>query len=132
MIMIIAVLSGENIFHTSNDKRDQILVAHSKFVSKHGDHLTILNAFREFLNAENPKMWCFKHFLNYRNLMYANEVRKQLMEICKRCNLEESSCGSDFDQVCSSFFTHISTFPLNFNGMLLLRAFVSCFLRREF
>ncbi|XP_055714042.1 ATP-dependent RNA helicase DHX33 [Phlebotomus papatasi] len=99
MIMIIAVLSGENIFHTSNDKRDQILVAHSKFVSKHGDHLTILNAFREFLNAENPKMWCFKHFLNYRNLMYANEVRKQLMEICKRCNLEESSCGSDFDQV---------------------------------
>ncbi|XP_055684837.1 ATP-dependent RNA helicase DHX33-like [Lutzomyia longipalpis] len=99
MIMIIAVLSGENIFHSSTEKRDQILVAHSKFVSKFGDHLTILNAFREFLNAENPKAWCFKHFLNYRNLMYANEVRKQLMEICKRCNLNESSCGNDFDQV---------------------------------
>ncbi|XP_059616856.1 ATP-dependent RNA helicase DHX33 [Phlebotomus argentipes] len=99
MITIIAVLSGENIFHSSTDKRDQILVAHSKFLSKYGDHLTILNAFREFLGAENPKMWCFKHFLNYRNLMYAAEVRKQLQEICRRCNLEESSCGSDLDQV---------------------------------
>uniref|UniRef100_A0A1L8DGA4 RNA helicase n=1 Tax=Nyssomyia neivai TaxID=330878 RepID=A0A1L8DGA4_9DIPT len=99
MIMIIAVLSGENIFHTNTEKRDQIIVAHSKFVSKYGDHLTILRAFQEFLSAENPKGWCFKHYLNYRNLMYANDVRKQLMEICKRCNLTETSCGNDFDQV---------------------------------
>lgn len=36
--------------------------------------------------------WCFENFVNYRNLTYAVEVRKQLAELCERTNIPMKSC----------------------------------------
>lgn len=101
MLSIVALLSGEEIFVNvlDSERRGDALVAHAKFENKHGDPLTLLNAFKAYNKAERAKIWCHVNFLNFRNLAYALEVRKQLSEICQRLNLEFSSCGSNFDQV---------------------------------
>ena len=37
--------------------------------------------------------WCFENYVNYRNLMYAVEVRKQLAELCQRLDIPVRSCA---------------------------------------
>lgn len=103
MLSIVAILSGEDIFVNciDNEKRAETLVAHSKFENEHGDHLTLLNVYKTYSKTEKVKVWCQDNYLNHRNLTYASEVRKQLAEICKRLELETSSCGTNFAQVRS-------------------------------
>lgn len=99
ILSIVAVLSSENIFCTPQTKLEQAIQARQKFTSAHGDHVTLLNVFRSFNNASNKKQWCFDNFLNYRNLMYVKEVRTQLAEICRKCEIPVSSCGTNMDSV---------------------------------
>lgn len=101
MLSIVAVLSGDNIFHSSfdNEKRLEAFTAHSKFHSEYGDHITMLNVFRAFDEIEKVKMWCHENYLNSRNLFYAKEVRNQLSEMCQRLGMTKSSCGTNYDQV---------------------------------
>lgn len=101
ILSIVALLSGEDVFihNMHDDRRGDALVAHAKFQNEYGDHLTLLNVFKAYAKSERPKTWCHDNFLNTRNLCYALEVRNQLSEICKRVNLEFSSCGNHFDQV---------------------------------
>ncbi|XP_067621599.1 ATP-dependent RNA helicase DHX33 [Eurosta solidaginis] len=99
MLSLVAVLSGENVFVSSKEKREIAALAHAKFTSKHGDHLTLLNVINAFLKTEKVKLWCHDNFLNTRNLSYAREVRKQLVEIVERLNFPMNSCGSNQDQV---------------------------------
>uniref|UniRef100_A0A1A9UDD7 RNA helicase n=1 Tax=Glossina austeni TaxID=7395 RepID=A0A1A9UDD7_GLOAU len=99
MLHLVAVLSGENVFVTSNERREQAALAHAKFQSKHGDHLTLLNVFSAFQKIDKVKLWCHDNFLNTRNLLYAREVHKQLLEITERLQLQINSCGENHDQV---------------------------------
>ena len=103
MLSLVALLSGEEIFqhHYDSEKRADALTAHAKFENKHGDHLTLLNAFKAFRKIEKAKIWCQENYVNPRNLQYAAEVRKQLSEICERLSLDFASCGNNFDQVRS-------------------------------
>lgn len=101
MLSIVAILSGEDIFINciDSEKRAEALIAHSKFENEHGDHLTLLNVYKTYSKTDKGKLWCQDNCLNHRNLTYAAEVRKQLAEICKRLDLEVSSCGKNFAQV---------------------------------
>lgn len=63
MLHLVAVLSGENVFVTSNERREQAALAHAKFQSKHGDHLTLLNVFSAFQKIDKVKVYRSSHFL---------------------------------------------------------------------
>lgn len=56
MLSLVSVLSGENVFIATNEKREQANLAHAKFHSKHGDHLTLLNVFSAFQKTEKIKV----------------------------------------------------------------------------
>ncbi|XP_055853657.1 ATP-dependent RNA helicase DHX33 [Episyrphus balteatus] len=99
MLSLVAILSGENIFVSSIEKREQAALAHAKFESKLGDHLMLLNVYKAFEKTDKIKLWCHDNFLNTRNLLYARDVRNQLLEISQRLSLEVTSCGNDMDQV---------------------------------
>lgn len=60
MLSLVAVLSSENIYVSSVEKREQAALAHAKFHSKHGDHLTLLNVFSAFLKTEKIKVESMK------------------------------------------------------------------------
>lgn len=53
---LVSILSVENIFVETIDRKDQALAAHSKFHSKYGDHLTLLNVFKAFKKVDRVKV----------------------------------------------------------------------------
>ena len=61
------------------------------FAHSDGDHLTMLNVYHAFKSdaaQQNPKQWCHDHFLSYRSLQQADNVRLQLRRIMEREELE--------------------------------------------
>jgi ATP-dependent RNA helicase DHX33 len=56
MLCLVALLSGENIFQSSIDKREEMMTAHAKFCSEYGDHLTLLNVFKSFEKTDKLKV----------------------------------------------------------------------------
>lgn len=48
------------------------------------------------------QQWCSEHFLNYKSLHYATEVRRQLADICERLEIisNKESSHHNIDQVC--------------------------------
>lgn len=56
MLNLVAVLSSQDVFCRYPDKEEQIAVAHARFHSKHGDHLTLLNVFNAFLKTDKIKV----------------------------------------------------------------------------
>ncbi|KAH8389638.1 hypothetical protein KR215_009377 [Drosophila sulfurigaster] len=105
MLSLVAALSSDNVFIGHTDKSELAALAHAKFQSKHGDHLTLLNVFATFQKTDKPKVWCHDNFLNIRNLNYARNVRNQLVEICNRINLASNSCGDNLDAVKKCLLT---------------------------
>lgn len=63
ILSLVSVLSGENVFISSVEKREQAALAHAKFTSKHGDHLTLLNVFNAFLKTEKIKVCGLRRLL---------------------------------------------------------------------
>ncbi|KAF7287145.1 hypothetical protein GWI33_002518 [Rhynchophorus ferrugineus] len=100
-LTVVSLLSSESILLNPPSKREEALDARQKFNSGYGDHLTLLNVYREFENIgqNNRKTWCHEHFIHMRNILYVREVRSQLQEICKKCDMRGSSCGSEMDQL---------------------------------
>ncbi|KRT78407.1 helicase [Oryctes borbonicus] len=110
-LTIVAILSGESIFLNPPAKRDQVQALRQKFYSAYGDHIMLLNAFREYTNVSqnNRRSWCHEHYINIRNITYAREVRAQLADICRKCQIPASSCGSNMDQVRKCLLTGLFT-----------------------
>lgn len=114
VLTIVALLSGESIYLNPASKRDEVFASRSKFNSGYGDHITMLNVYREYNNVgqNNKRIWCHDHYINMKNILYAREVRQQLSEICKRCNIPVSSCGGNMDQVrkclLAGLFTNVA------------------------
>ena len=46
--------------------------------------MTFLNIWRAWNEADRSKRWCGRHFLNYRNLLRAADIRRQL-EFTLKC-----------------------------------------------
>lgn len=110
-LTIVSLLSSENIFANPPSRREQVSAVRQKFNSPYGDHVTMLNVYREFNNVgqSNKKTWCQEHFINVRNIFYAREVRSQLCDICKKCGINLSSCGSNVDQIRKCLITGLFT-----------------------
>ena len=88
MSLIVSLLEATNnnmgkIFaKPPEDKKEEHKRAKDKFKHKYGDHLSILNIMQQFKKQkkeDKKKDWCFKNFLNYKNLTKAlkNSYRLQ-------------------------------------------------------
>lgn len=68
------------------------------FAHQDGDHLTMLNVYHAFKSPaaqENAKQWCHDHFLSFRALQQADNVRLQLKRIMEREEVELVSTPFD-------------------------------------
>ena len=69
------------IFIRPKDQQTESDAAKSRFAHEDGDHLTYLNAFNAFkMKKENPD-WCYDHYINFRAMKQANDIREQLLQI---------------------------------------------------
>lgn len=94
ILSLTALLSVPQIFVRPNSSRKRADEMKDLFAHPDGDHLTMLNVFHAFKSEEaqaNPKQWCHDHFLSYRALQQAENVRMQLKRIMERNELEFKS-----------------------------------------
>ncbi|KAK1756842.1 Pre-mRNA-splicing factor ATP-dependent RNA helicase-like protein cdc28 [Echria macrotheca] len=96
MLTVVSML-GEvaTLFFRPKDKKVHADSARARFTVKDGgDHLTLLNVFNQWVDADYSPIWAKENFLTHRSLVRARDVRDQLAKLCDRI-LEgsESSCG---------------------------------------
>ncbi|KAK9882894.1 hypothetical protein WA026_023693 [Henosepilachna vigintioctopunctata] len=98
-LIIVAFLSGESVLLNPSNRKEQAKNVRQKFYSGYGDHVTLLNIYREFSEVGQSKrrVWCHQHFINMRNIINIQKIRAQLEEICNSFNIPSSSCGSQMD-----------------------------------
>lgn len=91
ILSIAALLSVPNVFVRPNNARKQADDMKNVFASANGDHLTMLNVYNAYRSPEaqaNPSQWCFDHYLSYRSLKSADNVRQQLARIMERNGIQ--------------------------------------------
>ncbi|WPJ59725.1 hypothetical protein SMAC4_05548 [Sordaria macrospora] len=96
MLTIVSML-GEvaTLFFCPKDKKVHADSARARFTVKDGgDHLTLLNVYNQWVDADYSPIWAKENFLTQRSLTRARDVRDQLAKLCDRV-LEgsTSTCG---------------------------------------
>ena len=98
VLSITSLLSVPQVFMRPANKRKDADQMKQQFAHPDGDHLTMLNVYHAFKGPQaqdNPKQWCYDHYLNYRSLQQADNVRLQLKRIMEREELELMSTPFD-------------------------------------
>ncbi|KKA29806.1 hypothetical protein TD95_003085 [Thielaviopsis punctulata] len=108
ILSITALLSVPQIWVRPANQRKRADDMKAMFNHPDGDHLTLLNAYHMYRSAaDDPsvdvKKWCHEHFLSYRHLMSADNVRMQLQRLMEKHDIKfESTPFEDPD-----FYTNI-------------------------
>lgn len=96
MLTIVAMLDEVGtLFQRPKDKKIHADSARARFTVKDGgDHLTLLNIYNQWVDADYSPIWAKENFLTQRSLTRARDIREQLAKLCDRI-LEgsEASCG---------------------------------------
>jgi len=92
ILSVTALLSVPQIFMRPAAQRKRADEMKAMFAHPEGDHLTLLNAYHAFKGQVNAgadiKKWCHEHFLSFRHLTSADNVRAQLKRIMETHGLE--------------------------------------------
>ena len=112
VISIVSMLTGDSPIVTPPSKRDEAIASRIQFSTSEGDHISLLKIFRAFKQTKNEKEFCQVHYLNLRHMQFAVEVRKQLMELCRRNDIQVQSCANHTDLVrkalAEGLFTNVA------------------------
>ncbi|KAK1935937.1 putative DEAH box RNA helicase [Babesia divergens] len=135
ILTVVSVLSAPNVFVVDNESDAQRETVDSacreKFMVPESDHLTLLNVYKQWCNNGRSDSWCNQHRLQPKSLRRASEVRQQLLDIVIKDGLEESTCGTNWDQVrraiCAGYFHNASKLK-GLGEYSNLRSFAPCFL----
>ncbi|ORX57220.1 P-loop containing nucleoside triphosphate hydrolase protein [Piromyces finnis] len=97
MIIIVSMLSVEDVYISprGQKKQEEAHKAHSYFHHISGDHMTMLNIYKQWVSpslGQCSKEWCKKYFLHYRALVTAKNIKNQLELIFQKLHLPIISC----------------------------------------
>eukprot|EP00049_Salpingoeca_infusionum_P027460 m.32573 g.32573 ORF g.32573 m.32573 type:complete len:729 (+) comp9527_c1_seq2:195-2381(+) len=99
IMTIVAMLQVQHVFVTPPNKKKESAIKKLHFTSTEGDILTYLNVYDAFeRNGKNPG-WCGSYFLNYKSLVRASEIRKQLRRTLKRFGVPIVDSEGDTDAI---------------------------------
>lgn len=102
------MLSVPNVFYRPKERLEESDAAREKFFVTESDHMTLLNAYKQWRANGKRESWCKQHYIHGKALRKADEVRTQLMDIMKMVRMPLVSCGADWDIVrkciCSAYF----------------------------
>lgn len=107
LITIVSMLSVPQVFYRPKESEKESDSARERFIVPMSDHLTLLNVYNQWVSNQFSSKWCEKHFLNFRSLLKAREIRNQLIKVMKKNKIPIISSGSNWDIVrkciCSAF-----------------------------
>jgi pre-mRNA-splicing factor ATP-dependent RNA helicase DHX16 len=88
ILTITSMLSVDaNLFYRPRDKLVHADNAHKTFFVAGGDQLTLLNVYNQWKATDYSTQWTFEHFLQFRSLKRARDVRDQLKALCERVEI---------------------------------------------
>lgn len=99
IITIISMLSVQNVFYRPKEKQQEADNKKARFHHPYGDHLTLLNVYNRWNQADCTEQFCTINFLHYRHLKRARDVRNQLTSLFNRFRLPIVSSHGDPDSV---------------------------------
>ncbi|CCD26726.1 DEAH-box ATP-dependent RNA helicase PRP43 NDAI_0I01570 [Naumovozyma dairenensis CBS 421] len=120
ILTIVAMLSVPNVFIRPSKDKKRSDDAKNIFAHPDGDHITLLNVYHGFKSDEAYEYgihkWCRDHYLNYRSLAAADNIRSQLERLMVRYNLELNTTDYEsakyFDNIrkalASGFFMQVA------------------------
>lgn len=120
ILTIVAMLSIPNVFIRPSKDKKRADDAKNVFAHPDGDHITLLNVYHGFKSDEAYEYgihkWCRDHYLNYRSLSAADNIRSQLERLMVRYNLELNTTDYEsaryFDNIrkalASGFFMQVA------------------------
>ena len=92
ILTIVAMLSVPNVFVRATKDKKRADAMKNIFAHPDGDHITLLNVYNAFKSDEAREYginkWCREHFLNYRSLSSADNIRTQLERLMRHYKLE--------------------------------------------
>lgn len=96
ILSILAMLSeSSNLFYRPKDKKEQADKRKLSFAHELGDHLTLLNIWKQWAETGFSNIWCEDNFLQYRTLKRIKEVRAQLEQLCQKVGLQVEKTGDN-------------------------------------
>lgn len=108
VITIVAMLSVQTIFYRPREKQELADERKRKFFSPLGDHMTLLEVYREWVRKGRSAEWCQDNFIVERSLKRAQDVRKQILGILEKYKLSIDTAGSDNSRIrkaiCAGYF----------------------------
>ncbi|PAV67914.1 hypothetical protein WR25_21939 isoform A [Diploscapter pachys] len=107
IVTIIAMMQIQDVFITPTRNRHEADVIKRKFAVEEGDHLTMLNVYTQFVQNGKSRKWANEHFVNFRGLQRADNVRAQLVRLLKRFGVERLSIRGQISQYSSFNFLPI-------------------------
>lgn len=93
IVSIVACLSVPQIFLRPRESAKLADEAKAQFTHPKSDHMTLLNAYfaYEQVPVAERKQWCWDNFINERSMESAGNVRKQLIGIMKKLDIQLTS-----------------------------------------
>lgn len=110
VITIISMLSVQSIFYRPKGKQQEADQRKARFNHPYGDHLTLLNVYTQWADANYGEKFCDTNYLHWRHLKRAKDVRNQLCQIFQRYDLPIIKCHGDPDPIRKAF---VSGFFMN-------------------
>lgn len=111
VLTIIAMLQVQSVFSrpVSGQAQQMARIKKREFEVAEGDLISLLNVYTAFVRAGRTKEWCGQHYVIYRNLKRAHELRQQLHNLTRnKIGMPMLSCGGDVEVlrrcIASGFF----------------------------
>lgn len=117
---IVAMLQVESVFQTPHHGQAALRsrVEKRKFEVEEGDLITLWNVYSAFVQSKNSKQFCNQHFLHYKRLKRADELRTQTLKMLKRLGVPIVSAKGQLEPIlkciCAGLFPN--AVYLHFSG----------------
>ncbi|SCU85369.1 LAME_0D01090g1_1 [Lachancea meyersii CBS 8951] len=99
ILTIVSMLSVPQIFYRPKERQEESDQARARFFVPESDHLTLLNVYAQWKANNYSASWCRRHFLQFKSLQRAKDIREQLTVLMERKNVPLVSSGSDWDVI---------------------------------
>lgn len=91
LLTIAAMLTAPSCFVTADPSREEAAVTHWRpLMHSEGDHLTLINIYKAFIEHNQDEVWCTTNFLSHAALRLAVVIRAELLEVMQRIELPVS------------------------------------------
>ncbi|RDW41423.1 LOW QUALITY PROTEIN: P-loop containing nucleoside triphosphate hydrolase protein [Yarrowia lipolytica] len=98
-VLSIVSMLGEaaSLFFRPKDKKMAADRAREMFTKPGGDHLTLLEVFRQWSLADYSQQWAKDNFMQYKSLTRARDVRDQLYNLCDRVEIDPEVSAAELE-----------------------------------